>query len=423
MTAAPPRAGHPGLQVSPGAAAGGGGAWDQLPPGLLVLGVAALTAVPVVDDKLQLIDMVCVAALPLVAGTIARNRLLVLLTWVAGLWTVGQLYSDWANGLPLTISQPVVAAVTVLAIVPAFVHVSGGDFARMRLLLAGTGLGLAIGIGIGSGNAALTDPATWKFGLNVPISILLLALTDLWWRRGRRLPSLLALGGIALLAYVTDQRSLAGVAVITGLLVVRGPSRHQLKGSAVLAGVVVALLAGALFVQAAASGLLGERTTGQVVQFGSSPTALLVNIRPEPFQEAFLFSQRPWTGWGSAPRMDGETYAESKQLLLDLGVVRRDIDDVWKHSEVPGVAAHSAIMDSLTRAGVWAVPFWILVLCLAGRAGAVAVGSRSSPLLVLWTILMFWDALFSPMTGLFHVSLAAYLALAVTMLRPPRPAG
>jgi hypothetical protein len=36
---------------------------------------------------------------------------------------------------------------------------------------------------------------------------------------------------------------------------------------------------------------------------------------------------------------------------------------------------------------------------------------------------MFWDALFSPMTGLFHVSLAAYLALAVTTLRPPRPAG
>ncbi|SDF22929.1 hypothetical protein SAMN05660485_02946 [Blastococcus fimeti] len=416
MTAAPPRAGAPGIQASPG----GGGAGEQLPPGLLVAGVAVLTAVPVVDGKLQLVDMVCVAALPLVAGTIARNRLLVLLTWVAGLWAVGQLYSDRANGLALTISQPVVAAVTVLAIVPAFVHVSGGDFARMRLLLAGTGLGLAIGVAMGQGNAALTDPATWKFGLNVPISIVLLALTDLWWRRGRRLPSLLALGGICVLAYVTDQRSLAGVAVVTALLVARGPSRHRVRGSSVLVGLVVAVLAGGLFVQAAASGLLGERTTAQVAQFGSSPGALLVNIRPEPFQQAYLVAQRPWTGWGSTPRMDGETYAQSKQLLLDLGVVRRDIDDVWRYSEVPGVAAHSALMDSLGRAGVWAVPFWVLVLCLAARAGAVAVGARSSPLVVLWTILLFWDALFSPMTGLFHVSLAAYLALAVTTLRPMR---
>ena len=51
------------------------------------------------------------------------------------------------------------------------------------------------------------------------------------------------------------------------------------------------------------------------------------------------------------------------------------------------------------------------------------VGARSSPLLVLWTILLFWDALFSPMTGLFHVSLAAYLALAVTTLRQPARTG
>jgi hypothetical protein len=35
-------------------------------------------------------------------------------------------------------------------------------------------------------------------------------------------------------------------------------------------------------------------------------------------------------------------------------------------------------------------------------------------LLVFWTLMVLWDSLFSPLTGLYHLLLAGYLALVLT---------
>ena len=141
-----------------------------------------------------------------------------------------------------------------------------------------------------------------------------------------------------------------------------------------------------------------------------------MNVRPEPFQEYYLFTQRPLLGWGSHPSLDSEAYLGSKHFLASLGVVRKDLDDLWLNMDVKGVPAHSQIMDSLARAGLPAVPFWLLLLGLAMAAGTRAIRMRSSPLLVLWTILVLWDAIFSPLTGHSHIEIAAYLALAISSL-------
>ena len=186
-----------------------------------------------------------------------------------------------------------------------------------------------------------------------------------------------------------------------------------------LAGVVLLLaaLSGA-FLQAADAGALGKRSGEQIEQFGNSPSSILVNVRPEAFQEFYLFAVHPLLGWGSQPRLDSKTYLGSKEFLRDIGVVRssEDLDSTWLDTEVPGVSAHSQAMDSWARAGLAAVPFWLLVLGLALRAGTDAIRFRSSPLTVFWTIVILWDALFSPLTPLSHIELAAYLALAVTSL-------
>lgn len=392
----------------------------QVSAAALVVGVALLTAVSVIPGKLQLIDLICVAALPVLWRTIAQDRLLLLLAGTLCLWAGGQLLSDQVNGLGFALSQPLVAAVTILALTPAFLRLSGGDFGRMRFVLIGLALGLAGQLFLGPVPYPITSAEGWKFGYNEPVSVLLLAATDLWWRRGERIPSFLALAAICGLGYLTDHRHLAGIAVLTALLMARRRGRHaHTKVFSVIAGVVLLLAAlSGIFIQTSSAGFLGERSAAQIRQFGSNPVSILVNVRPEPFQEAYLFAQRPWTGWGYQPQMDGLTYAQSKQFLSGIGVVRDDLDDIWLHSEVPGVSAHSAAMDSLGRAGVWALPFWGLVVGLTLWAGTTAVRLRSSPLVVLWTVLVLWDTVFSPMTGVTHIHIAAYLALAVSTVGP-----
>jgi hypothetical protein len=83
----------------------------------------------------------------------------------------------------------------------------------------------------------------------------------------------------------------------------------------------------------------------------------------------------------------------------------------WSHGASPGVAQHSMVFGTTVMAGVLAVPFWLFLWVVAIRASVTAVRLRSSPLVVFWTLMLLWDTLFSPLTGLYHVQLAAYLAL------------
>ncbi len=386
-------------------------------PVILAVGLALLTAISIVPDKLQALDVVCLMALPLIASQVKQYGAVRLLVLSLIAWLAGQLLSDQVNGLGVQTSIQLLTAAAILAIVPMLIFLARGDFRRMRCLIIGVAAGQVILEVTLYG--PISWPESWKFGLNAPVSIALLALTDLSWRRGRRAPSFIALGLICVLGVATDHRHLAGIAVLTVILLLlfRGGRQRHPRTISVLAGVtlLLAALSGA-FIQAAESGVLGERSGGQVEQYGSSPQTILVNVRPEPFQEYYLFTQRPLLGWGSHPSLDSEAYLGSKQFLRSLGVVREDLDDLWLNTDVPGVPAHSQMMDSLARAGLLAAPFWLLLLGLAMVSGARAIRLRSSPLLVLWTILVMWDAIFSPLTGHSHIEIAAYLALAISSL-------
>lgn len=395
-------------------------------PWQLTAGVAVLTATPVVLDKLQALDVVFLAALPFLAGRLGRDRLVRVLAVTLVVWAVGQQVSDYLNGPGPRLSMQFVAAVTILGIVPVLLYLGRGDFRRMRLLVIGVAVGLAAQLVLVA-HVPLTASESWKFGLNTPVSLIALALTDLAWQRGRRLPSVIALVGIAGLGVATDHRHLAGIAAITLIvLFVRSSRDRYPRALSVVAGLLILLsvLSGA-FLQAAGSGVLGERSDGQVQQFGSNPVTILVNVRPEPFQELYLWSLRPVTGWGSLPALDSAAYDGSKQFLQEIGVNRADLDDLWLHLEVPGVPAHSQAMDSWARAGLAAIPFWLFFLGFALWTGISAIRFRTSPLVVLWTVLVLWDGIFSPLTSASHVELATYLALAIASRRllPGAPRG
>jgi hypothetical protein len=393
---------------------------DRIPV-VLAAWIALLTAAPIVQGKLQGLDVVCLLAVPFVLPYAARYGRVRLVVMASVAWLVGQLISDEVNGLGLRMSMQLGTAAAILAIVPVLVFLARGDFRRIRCLLFGVAAGLGLQV-ILVDQVPLGAPESWKFGLNGPISIGLLAITDLTWRRGKRMPSLFALAAICALGVATDDRHLAGIAALTAILLLfrRGGKRHP-KVISVVAGVTLLLAAlGAAGVQAAGSGVLGERSGEQIKEFGNSPSSIIVNTRPEPFQEFYLFIKRPVFGWGSHPQLDWEAYLGSKNFLQNIGVVRKDLDDLWLSRDPPGVSAHSQAMDSLARAGLLAIPFWLLFLTFALRAGILAIRFRSSPLVIFWTILMLWDSIFSPLTGLSHIELAAYLAVVVTSLHASR---
>jgi hypothetical protein len=325
------------------------------------------------------------------------------------------------------LSLPLALAGIALGTTPVLVKLACGDFRRMRFLVLGVAGGLVVSQLILK--KPLNDPATWKYALNVPVTVALLALTDLAWRRGHRVPTLLALAAACGLGLWADHRGLTGIAALTALFVMLPRRRRHRypKISSVAAG--VALVLGALsilFVDSAQSGLLGERSVAQVQQYGSDPASILVNVRPELFQELSLFLQRPLTGFGSEPHLNTSTYDQSLQFIRSVGVTRTDLQDYWLHVDDPGVSAHSMAADSWARAGISAIPFWTLVIVVALWAGVTALRFRSSPLVVMWTMLVLWDALFSPLPGVLAVQLAGYLALAVVTITttpgtPPAP--
>ncbi|WP_157720311.1 hypothetical protein [Friedmanniella luteola] len=383
--------------------------------------IAVLTAAPVISGKLQALGVACVLLLPFVPRAVLRDRLVQLLCLTLALWGAGQLVSDEWNGLGPRLSRHFISAMAMLCIVPVLVFLARGDFRRMRAVIAGVAAGLVLETLLVE-HASITSTISWKFGLNSPVAIFVLALTDLAWHRGRRLPSVVALVFICLVGVATDHRHLAGVALLTAIvLLVRNRQRHP-RTISVLAGLtlLLAALSGA-FIQGSEAGVLGERSGGQIAKFGGTPQSIFVNVRPEPFQEFYLFTQRPTLGWGSLPRVDSAAYLGSKEFLRQLGVVRQDLDDIWLHLDVPGVSSHSQAMDSLARGGLSAAPFWLLLLGLAMLVGTQAIRFRSSPLVVLWTILVLWDAICSPLSGLSHIELGAYMALAVTSLRHAPP--
>lgn len=381
----------------------------------LSLGCALLMAVPAIPDKLQLGTVLCLGFFPFLLKGASRNLRVRLLIATSILWLVGQIVADQVNGLGLGRSLPILLSVTIVTTTTSLLHFARGDFERLRLLILGVAGGGILSMSVLE-PVPIFSPETWKFGLNLPVAIALLSWTDLAWRRGKRIPSFLALAAICGLGLWSDTRGISGIAVLAALFLLLTHGRRRgypiivfLAGGTALLLVAFSILQ----VDSAQSSLIGERSAEQVRRFGANPLSILVNVRPELFQELGLFLQRPFTGFGSVPALSTSEYMKSIELLHAVGVTdTNNLSNTWLGFRPPGVSAHSMAADSLVRAGVAAAPFWILVVLLALSAGAAALQFRSSPLVVMWTMLVLWDTFFSPLTVPFGpILLAAYLAL------------
>jgi O-antigen ligase len=338
------------------------------------------------------------------------------------------VFADIANGTGPRISQHLMAAVAVLALTTALVRLSHGDPVRLRLFIAALAIGLALaGLTVdqtGPTSAAFpngppaTLPRLWKYELSEPISVAALALCDISWRAGRRLPTFVTLVVLAALNVICDFRSFAVALLCTLMLAVIASTRRiRLRlSTVVLLGVLPCLLLIAGFFTAARAGWLGERSMLQFRSESVDVWTIMVNGRPEGLQSLYLISQQPY-GWGSKPDLDSVTFARSLTFIDDHQVeVFVNLPKDWLAKTNPGLAAHSSALDTVVQAGLLAVPFWAYVLFLGLRRAMTAIRTRAGPLTVFWTVAIVWNVLFEPLVWPKHVLLAAYLALVLLPL-------
>nr|WP_296065436.1 hypothetical protein [uncultured Actinoplanes sp.] len=401
---------------------------------LLLAAVTFAAAVPVLPGRLLLVDFVCIAALPLLAPTLLNSRKLGVLVLVTAGWGLGLLVADIANGTGPRLSQHLIALLGTLALTAALVRLSDHDPVRLRLFVAALALGLALaGLTVGATgptSAAFPDgqPVTaahlWKYELSEPVSIAALALCDIRWRAGRRLPAFVTLTVITALNLICDFRSFAVVTLCTLLLAVIASTRRiRLRPATVLAlGGIPCLLLIVGFFSAARAGWLGERSMLQFRDESADVWTVMANGRPEGLQALYLISERPY-GWGSKPDLDSITFARSLTFISDHHVeIFENLPKDWLAKENPGVAAHSTALDTVLQAGLLALPFWAYLLFTGLRGAMTSIRTRAGPLMVFWTVAIIWDVLFEPLTYSTHVLFAGYLAL-VLLQTPTTEAG
>jgi hypothetical protein len=384
---------------------------------LLLAALAAGAALPAIPDKLTLLDVACLAALPLLSTTLLRDRRLGVLVLVGVAWMVGQVMSDLWNGSAPRLSQGLVAVVTVMVVTAALIRLSHDDPVRMRLLVAAVVAGVAVGGLLFSGVSAWSAAEIWKYAVGGPASVAVLAVCDVRWRAGSRRPTFLALAVLCAVDVLLDFRSLALFSLLTAVIfsteAYRGAPSSRFVAALRSIGLSTLVVAG--FLMAAQIGWLGERTTSQVRQDSTNVYELAVNLRPEMLQSIYLISLRPVVGYGSQPRLDSVTFAGSLRFVTQHGVkMNINLKRSWERSVSPGVVQHSMLFGTAVMAGILAVPFWLFLWRAGVRAATDATRLRSSPLLVFWTLMVLWDSLFSPLTGLYHLLLAGYLALVLT---------
>lgn len=286
------------------------------------------------------------------------------------------------------------------------------------------------GAGFLVGNVIYFESASfensWKFAFAIPVSILVLAVIG---RLGApKLGTFLTISGLATLCFVYDYRSTGGMLLFTALLAAmpdRTREADRQRRRAVRDVIVLAAIgavAYAVFTQAMAVGLLGDRAQQRFeTQTRQGTQSLLLSARTEwrvslrfmrDHPAGFGVAMRPsaadrvlaaQVAYGSA-RFDGTGYFEDRALgeRVDL---HSSIASMWFHFGIPGFAVGLSLLGLLARE--------------VGAQLAQLRGPDSyRPLYLFLGLQALWDLVFSPMAGAFLTVCAIGLLLRTSAEAP-----
>ncbi|KQM15997.1 hypothetical protein ASF83_08850 [Plantibacter sp. Leaf171] len=285
------------------------------------------------------------------------------------------------------------------------------------------GLGMVFGLPFGA--SFETNP--WKFGLSVPIAILLLGLS--WWA-GRRWLDIVLLIALSLISAANDSRSAAAMflmaaAIITmqRIPVARGRAHAWWAlGRMAIVGYLVFLLAQAAILEGYLGTSTEQRSEAQIEASGS----LILGGRPElGATVSLLFHQPGGYGSGSSPSMTDVLVAKSGMSSLGYDPNNGYVE---RYMFSPGFEVHSIVGDVWILFGVVGL-VWLLVtvgFALFGVSSRLT-DRRISGLELFLGIRTVWDLFFSPLPSSLVTMTLFFAVVLVNRARttPPasRPAG
>jgi hypothetical protein len=286
---------------------------------------------------------------------------------------------------------------------------------RRRFVLYGVGLALGTILSFWFHPSEHALVAPWKFGLGIPITMLV-AIFAAQYQRYRYLCILLPLGTLAFVHALLDFRILAVISFIVAVfsLFLMSTGREQL-GRFRLAMLILTVMAGITAFTFAYSYYAGQGTFGDYakrkLEAQSGEGGLLLGGRSEILGSSQAIWDSPWLGHGSWAR-DPVYAAILADRRADLGY--KAFQDDKKDDLIP---THSYIFGSWVDAGIGGGLFWLFMLGFTIHTLLGASGRE--PLLPLFAfsgLMLAWDILFSPL-GTPTRFVAPYFMAAMFILR------
>lgn len=347
--------------------------------------------------RLLVAHIAFVVLLPVVTTTALQEPVLRKLWLVSGIWTAAILMSHAILGGTLW-SQYLAASIFVPLTTAGLVWLRRALRIRPSTLAAGVAAGwilLAL-----STKGSQFDSNPWKFGLEAPCSVLVLAL--IYSRRSPGRGLALGLLVISTISYAFDSRfyTLVSVLTLAILIAIRGQRHTNISRRGFSLVTVVALVA--LYVAypvIARHGWIGQRALQQQRSFDGSGSNYLLSNRMEMPQALYLTVTHPLFGIGTNVPLSEDEAGAALRFASNAG---RPLDEndrarlLGAGTGGYGFAPHSAALDTTANAGLLALPFWIFVMFEFRRQGR-RLRQANAPGLVLFMMLVsLWDAFFSP---------------------------
>ncbi|RIJ51510.1 hypothetical protein DZG00_08615 [Clavibacter lycopersici] len=385
---------------------------------MAVVAVIALAFRLPLLQGLELGHVIGVVLAPLWLPVLLRHRgapvlaLLVVAAVAAGAWLTGFSAADH----DVSSTEAVSSSVLILGVL-----VGVGVLVWARTLMPDASVAVWFGVGMVIGinpDSTLFSTNVWKFGLAVPVAVLLLALA---WRSGRRWVAPVVLVVLVVLAGVNDARSELAILLLVLLVVLWNLRPTASRPRASIGTTLLGLGGLALVVYQGGQalileGYLGEATRQRTEAQLDGAGSVIVGGRPEIGAAVALFQHHPWGfGSGTLPNLTEIQVAKTGMAALNY-----DPDNGYVEDYLFGSAfeLHSVLGDLWTRFGLVGIllTIAITIVLLAGAASGIA--ARASAGLVVYVVVKsLWNIPFSPV---FSAVPLLMLALGMTLVSAGR---
>jgi hypothetical protein len=251
--------------------------------------------------------------------------------------------------------------------------------------------------GLGGVASAVVDGRlSWKFGVALPATFLILGLTE---RSGSRVRAAVVVTVLGMVSVLDDYRSLFAFCVLAATLTVwqmrpRGAERHLNRWwpAILLAGLGTAMYL--LMTTLMAAGYLGEAAQTRTVEQIDRSGSLLAGGRPEWGATLELMSLRP-SGYGAGviPNLEDIHNAAAGLESLNIGLnVERD-----RYMFGTEFRLHSLVADLWVRFGLVGVALAATILVAVVRSLSFSLAQRTaSTSVILAAVLVLWSLAFEP---------------------------